>query len=64
MEDAAAMGRLAGKLMDKAYDLRDAIEAAQEGHRGHSIDVEHEVNKILLPTGWKLVRAEKVTVFR
>ena len=62
-EDASAMGRLDDKLREAAYQLRDAIEAAEAGHRGWAIDVK-TANEILLPSGWKLVRAEPVTVYR
>jgi hypothetical protein len=64
LEDANAVGGLANDLKDAAYVLRDAVKAAEEGHRGIAIDVVATVNEVLLPSGWKLVRAEKVTVYR
>lgn len=64
MEDASAIGGLADKLRDASYELRDAIKAAEAGHRGMSVPVQDEVNEILLPSGWKIVRAEKFTGYR
>ncbi len=64
MEDANAVGGLAVELREAAYEMRDAVKAAEAGHRGLSVDVQAEVNDILLPCGWKLVRAEKFTGYR
>lgn len=64
MEDASAMSELSKELIDAAYEMRDAVKAAEEGHRGMSIDIEATVNELLLPIGWKLVRAKKFTGYR
>lgn len=64
MEDASAIGELATELREAAYQMRDAIKAANAGHRGWAIDSQHEVNEILLPSGWKIVRAEPFTGYR
>ena len=64
MEDANAVGRLGVKLREAAYQMRDAIKEAEEGHRGLTVDVLSEVNEIMLPCGWKVVRAEKFTGYR
>lgn len=64
MSDANAVGRLGAALERATWEFRKAIKAAQEGHRGLAVDVEEEVNEILLPTGWKLVRAEKYEAYR
>jgi len=64
LEEARAMGTLSLKLRDAAYELREAAESAKTGYRGVGIDGAHEVNAILLPSGWKLVRAEKVEIYR
>lgn len=64
MEDASAIGQIDQMLTEAAYLMRDAIEGAEAGHRGLSVPIEETVNEILLPNGWKLVRAEKFTGFR
>jgi hypothetical protein len=64
MEDANAVGELGRMLTEAAYLMRDAVEAAGAGHRGLSVPIEETVNEILLPGGWKLVRAEKFTGYR
>jgi hypothetical protein len=64
MEDASAVGRLSTELCEAAYKMRDAIKAGEDGHRGLALDVQEEVNEILLPCGWKIVRAEKFTGYR
>jgi hypothetical protein len=62
--EAAALGGLATELREAAHQMRDAIKAAEDGHRGVSIAVQDEVNEILLPCGWKIVRAERFTGYR
>ena len=64
MEDANATGKLGTDLEEAAYRLRDAVMAAETGHRGIAIDVLNTVNPILLREGWKLVRAEPFTGYR
>jgi len=64
MEDASAVGRLGTELREATYQMRDAIKAGEDGHRGLAIDVQDAVNEILLPCGWKIVRAEKFTGYR
>ncbi len=63
MEDANAVGAIGSKLSDAAHELRDAVKEAEAGHRGITVAVEDTVNPILLPSGWKLVRAMKTTVY-
>lgn len=63
-QEAAALGALSSELREAAYQLRDAVKSAEAGHRGVSVNVVDEVNSILLPTGWKLVRAEAFTGYR
>ncbi len=58
-QEAAALGEMATKLREAAYELRDAIKKAEDGHRGWGVPVEPTVNEILLPSGWKLVRAQQ-----
>jgi len=62
--EASAIGEMATELREAAYQMRDAVRSADEGYRGISLDVQFEVNEILLPCGWKLVRAEKFTGYR
>lgn len=64
MEDANAVGRLGTKLTEAAYVMRDAIKEAETGHRGITIDVLETVNEIMLPCGWKIVRATPFTGYR
>ena len=63
-QEAAALGAMSTELREAAYSMRDAVKSAEDGHRGVSLDVQTEVNEILLPCGWKLVRAEKYTGYR
>lgn len=53
MSDANAVGRLGERLESAAYDLREAIEAAENGHRGIAIDVLATVNEVLQKFGLK-----------
>lgn len=64
MSDANAMGGLSTRLREASCKMRDAIKAAEDGHRGMSLDVQEDVNEILLPSGWKIVRATPHTSFR
>jgi hypothetical protein len=54
MSDANAVGALAGKLRNAAYELRDAIKAARDGRRGLSVAVLAEVNEVLDGSGYHL----------
>jgi hypothetical protein len=63
-QEAAALGSLSTELREASYQMRDAVSSAEAGHRGVSIDVQAEVNDILLPCGWKLVRAERFEGYR
>lgn len=62
--EAYHTGKLDTDLREEVYKLRDAIKAAEEGYRGIAIDVAATANEILLPIGWKLVRAERFTGYR
>jgi hypothetical protein len=64
MEDARALGEISQELENAAWQLRKAIVQAEQGHRGLSVSIEATVNDVLLEGGWKLVRAEKVEVYR
>lgn len=63
-QEAAALGELSSELREAAFKMRDAVKDAEAGHRGMAIDVQETVNEILLPSGWKLVRAEAFTGYR
>lgn len=45
--DMRAVGEIGSAVEDAAYELRDAIKKAVEGHRGFSVNVESIVNEIL-----------------
>jgi hypothetical protein len=59
MSDGVAWGRLVTRLRSAALVMRRAIDETQEGHRGLCPDIESEVNVLLIPAGWKLVRVEE-----
>ena len=59
MEDASATGRLAERLEEAAYVLRDRIRAAEEGHRGYAISVVAHVSGILREVGYEIVRVSR-----
>lgn len=54
--DAHAICELHNELESAAFDLRDAIKKAIEGHRGWSVNVESIVNETLEGSGFKLVK--------
>ena len=56
MSDATACGRLAGDLREAAYKLRDAIKAAESGHRGMSVPIISTVDPILNDCGFEIRR--------
>ena len=56
--DANAVGRIGRDLELAAHRMREAIKTAEAGHRGLTVDIPATVNEVLLPHGWKLVRAE------
>jgi hypothetical protein len=47
LSDANAVGQLAVDLREAAHVTREAIEAAEAGHRGLSVDVCGEFNDVL-----------------
>lgn len=54
--DAAATDRLAFELEEAAYNLRDAIKKAENGHRGWSVAVEAHVAPILREAGYRFIK--------
>lgn len=56
MSDSRALGSIAGELERAAHQLRAAIQRANDGHRGMSIDVEETVNEILVGTYYRVER--------
>lgn len=56
MSDANALGGIGKELEEAAYMLRDAIQRAQHGHRGLTINVVQTVNPILAEVGYRLTR--------
>lgn len=57
--DASAVGDLATDVLEAAYGLRDALEAAEVGHRGIVPDrreLEVRVRAILAQAGWDIAR--------
>ena len=56
MSDAAAVGRLGNAVVDAAYGLRDALKAADAGHRGVSVDALEDINRVLRDAGYELRR--------
>jgi len=56
MSDANAVGKLAVDLREAAYVLRDAIDAALNGHRGMSPPICETVNAILKTSGYHLTK--------
>ncbi len=51
MSDANAVGSIATELREAAYVLRDAIERAEAGHRGLTVDIIETVNEVLRCVG-------------
>lgn len=59
MRDATALGQLAQKLEEATYELRDAIKAAEEGHRGYMVDIQATINCVLARSPdckWRITR--------
>lgn len=57
MSDGAALGRLETALFCAAYDFVEALQAAQNGHRGWIIAVDvSEINSMLRRAGFELRR--------
>lgn len=57
MSDSKALGKLEADLREAAYVLRDALRAAEEGHRGWTVGGYAQlVNAVLAPDGWEVRR--------
>ena len=57
ISDANALGRLDRDVMLKAHDLRNALKAAEEGHRGlRPAGILATANNALKGCGFQLVR--------
>lgn len=60
LSDASAVGKIAGRLEEAAYQLRDALKAVEEGHRGLTVaNPEAQVNRILEEQGYRIYKWRK-----
>ena len=56
MSDANAVGQLRLRVLAAVFDLRDAIEEAEAGHRGLKPDWFTEVRTVLEEAGYEIRR--------
>jgi hypothetical protein len=56
LSDANAVAAIANAIEDAAHDLRDALDAATEGHRGLTVDPILIVNEALKRSGYMLTK--------
>lgn len=56
ISDSNALSALHNKVEFAAMDLRDALEAADEGHRGMTVRTLDIVNTVLRDCGYRLVK--------
>lgn len=52
MSDGAGVGGLEQRVREAAYELRDAILAAKDGHRGLVPAIQEVVEPILMEAGY------------
>lgn len=58
LSDASAVGRIGDKLEAVAYDLKLAIKAAKQGHRGLTVNIESTVNDVLRGCGYEIRKVQ------